>query len=376
MKPATPTRILICGLLAAGAGAACSGGDAPVPQAASAVTQVAPSVSQAVPVTSRTLPVSPSSMLVSSSTVCDVMPLDKPTLAEYRSDDGYMATVRLVAYGDVDSDDDVPCGMLPDVRIAVISEEFFGEQAFQDWWEAVGGNELGIEEYIPPGVRVPSTAGRLSDAPAQFVTTSSDGTVEVPVAYEPEPYDYMFCAIWPLDDLIAGCNYLPSAVLSIYTTVYVYLAHGYAVVDLDSSDRYQRFLDGTGSAGAPATVTFDAVSTDDTGPSQPYEDAIIAVIADADVTAWWAAVSDNGDNPLESDRAFANSEVLAHDWVNVITTDPDGLAVATLSPGDYLICAEPSRSLKGCLYENFASGNHRFHVNYWDGGNDFSLIKR
>ena len=372
----TATRIFMCGLLAGVAGAACASGESPVPQAASTVAPAVPSISQAAPVTSQTSPVSLPSAFVSSSAVCDVTPLDKPDLADYRSDDGYMATAKFVAYGDVDNDDDVPCGMLPDVRIAVMSEEFFGEEVLQDWWEAVGGNELGIEEYIPPGVRVPSTAEKLSNAPAQFIATSSDGTVEVPVAYEPEPYDYMFCAIWPSDDWIAGCNYLTSAVLGIHTTVYIYLTHGHAIVDLDSSDRYQRFLNIPRSAEEPATVTFAATLGDDTGPSRPSADVDIVVVGDAHVNAWWAVVSDNGANPLELDRISIGSEVLEHDWIHVITTGLDGLAETALPQGDYLICAEPFGSHRGCLYENLASGHHEFHVDYWDGGNDFSLIKR
>lgn len=372
----TATRIFMCGLLAGVAGAACASGESPVPQTASTVAPAVPSISQAAPVTSQTSPVSPPSAFVSSSVVCDVTPLDKPNLADYRSDDGYMATVRFVAYGDVDNDDDVPCGMLPDVRIAVMSEEFFGEEVFQDWWEAVGGKELGIEEYIPPGVRVPSTAKKLSNAPAQFITTSSDGTVEIPVAYEPEPYDYMFCAIWPSDDLIAGCSYFTSTVLSIHTTIYIYLTHGHAIVDLDSSDRYQHFLDDTESAGAPAIVTFAATLGDDTGPSRPSADVDIVVVGDAHVNAWWAAVSDNGANPLELDRISISSEVLEHDWTHVITTGLDGLAETALVPGDYLICAEPFGGHRGCIYENLARGHHEFHVDYWNGGNDFSLIKR
>ena len=112
-----------------------------------------------------------------------------------------MVTVRFVAYGDFDSDDDVPCGMLPEVRIAVVEAD-----DRLNWWEAVGGSELGIEGFIPPGTRVLTSAERLAAAPAQFVTTGADGTAEMLVAYDPKIRVYSVCAILPGDDLIAGCN--------------------------------------------------------------------------------------------------------------------------------------------------------------------------
>ena len=141
------------------------------------------------------------SQVVSPSEVCDVMPLDKPT----RAASGYF-TVRFVAYGDVDSDDDVPCGMLPDVRIAIISEKSGGE--WRSWWEAVGGNELGISQFMPLGARVPSTAEKLSKAPAQLVSTGPDGTAEIIIPHDPEENDNSsLCAISPVEDLIVGCSH-------------------------------------------------------------------------------------------------------------------------------------------------------------------------
>ena len=139
-----------------------------------------------------------SSMVTFPSAVCDVTLLDEPTAADSGFDDSY--TVRFVAYGDIDSDDDVPCGMLPGTRIAIIHQKR-DENVLQNWWEAVGGDELGIEKFIPLGARVPTTAEKLSNAPAQFittVTTGADGTAMVSISYDREQGDYSLCAIRPL----------------------------------------------------------------------------------------------------------------------------------------------------------------------------------
>ena len=191
-------------------------------------------------------------IIVSPSAMCDVAPLGESV----ESDDD-TATVRFVAYGDFDSDDDVPCGMLLEVRIAVVEAD-----DRLNWWEAVGGSELGIEGFIPPRARVPTTAERLAAAPAQFVTTGADGTAEMLVAYDPKIRVYSVCAILPGDDLIAGCNNndLRIGESTFNSTVYIYFTHGHAILEVESSDRYQRFLNGTASSTAPATIMFEATS--------------------------------------------------------------------------------------------------------------------
>lgn len=70
----------------------------------------------------------------------------------------------------------------------------------------VGGNDLGIERRIPPGVRVQSTAEKLAAAPARFITTGFDGTAEIHINYiDDGAYDYSSCVISPIvDDLMAG----------------------------------------------------------------------------------------------------------------------------------------------------------------------------
>ena len=372
MFSVTATWMLRCGLSGAIVGTACAGGDAPVSQASPAV--------------------------ISPSAACDVAPLDKPVRVG-----GGMVTVRFVVYGDFDSDDDVPCGMLSDVRVAVVEAN-----DRLNWWEAVGGSELGIEKFIPPGARVPTTAERLAAAPAQFVTAGADGMANMLVAYDPEFRVYSVCAIMPGDDLIAGCNNndLRIGESTLNSTVYIHLSHGHAILEVESSDRYQRFLNGTASSTAPATIMFEATSFDDTidisdsllehiledglddiSEHPDYEDMIqsyaqpidgldVIVVDNAYVNAWWEVVSDNGVNELEVRRLRVDSEVLEHDWVHVMSTDQDGLAETMLSPGDYLICSVTYwDGGLDCVHENLASGNHKFYVEFWNGGNSSSTVR-
>ena len=390
MKQTAPTLIFICGLLTS-AGAACAAQDSPGPSDAATTFQPT-TVSPDTTIDSRPAP-TPSDSTVSSqpapnpqtlsvafspSTVCDMVPLGEPVRA---GDD--TATVRFVAYGDVDGDDDVPCGMLPDVRIAVISQEGSKDKLLS-WWTAVGGDELGIETFIPPGARVPTTSERVSAAlaaaSAQFVTTGPGGIAEVLIDHED---DYSLCAISPANDLIAGCYHYLRPRGSVHITVYIYFIHGHAIIEIEgndwyqeTNDRYQRFLDDEVWSGELATVTFNATDMDDIEPSRPYSDADIIVIGDDHVNAWWAAVSDNGTNELDAARVSIGSEVLVHNWVHVITTDPDGLAETALSPGDYLICSVTWNGRLRCVYENLASGYHMFEVNFWEGGGDFSITRR
>ena len=336
--------------------------------------------------------------VVSPSAVCDVTPLEEET-----ESDSDTAIMRFVAYGDMDSDDDVPCGMLPDIRIAVI-HRYFHARVLDAWWEAVGGGELGIVGSIPPGVRVPTTAERLSavaEQPirttttdystgvvrfdrfakgAEFITivsTGPEGTVKLPITVHPESStDYSFCAISP-DDVIIGCyDNISGLRLSAndYYTVYIYLTHGHAVIETGNSDRYQRYLDGTGSTGAPAIITFQATLGDDIEPSRPYNDVDVIIVDDAHVNVWWTNVFDNGSNELNARYLRVDSKVIAHDWVHVVTTGPDGLAETALPPGDYLICAwaNPTR----CIYHNLTSGDHKFFVNFGGGGNTLGITKK
>ena len=389
MNPTTPTRIFICGLLITG-GAACAAQDSSGPSDSATAPQPT-TVSSDTTIDSRSA-LNPSDSAVSSqpapnpqtlsvafspSAVCDVVPLDEPVRAGDNT-----ATMRIVAYGDVDSDDDVPCGMLSGVRIAIISEEgaysaIKEKDKLLSWWTAVGGDELSIETYIPPGARVPTTPDRVSAAPAQFVTTGPDGIAEMLIDHED---DYSLCAISPANDLITGCYHDLTPRASVHMTAYIYFIHGHAIIEIEGNDwyqeindRYQRFLDGEVSSGESAIVRFEATSNDDIEPSRPYGDVDVIVIGDDHVNDWWAAVSDNGANELDADRVSVGSEVLAYDWVHVVTTGPDGLAETALPPGDYLICSVTWHGRLGCIYENLASGYHTFEVNFWEGGNIFGI---
>ena len=318
-----------------------------------------------------------STTVASPSAVCDVTPLGEPTA----SGPGYY-TARFVAYGDMDSDDDVPCGMLPEVRIAVIHEKR-GENVMQRWWEAVGGSELlgapngYFPKNFPPGVRVPTAVEKIATAPAQFidtVNTGPDGTAEVSISHNREQR-HSLCAIASTGDLIAGCIYdFPRKTPEAHITVYIYFTHGHAVIEEGSSDRYQRFLDGANWTGSPATVTFEATLHDDIGPSRPFDDVDVIIVDDAHVNAWWAAVSDNGANGLDAHRLRVDPKALAHDWVHVVTTGPDGLAETALPSGDYLICVWSG--LVRCIYHNLTSGDHKFLANFGGGGNLLGIIKR
>ena len=308
-------------------------------------------------------------------------------------------TVRFVTYGDIDPDDEVPFGMVPDVQIAIIKEdEIIGEDYFTKekeirdnlrlWWETVGGHDLGIEKRIPPGVSVESTQEQLAAAPARFVTTGSDGTVEVPVDYTRDSYTYSFCAISPVvDNLIAGCNSNKWGI-SLRgvkeTTIQIYFTHGYAIVEAwqVDGDRFQRFSDGVEASDEPAYLWVNA--TADGGdvvyrdelppPLSPVWDARVAVVDGAHVNDWWGAISDddaNANGALNMSRGpNVASEVLDHDRVHVVATGPDGLGIISLPPGDYLLCEITGMWIAaGCLYEDLVGGrDHVFEIHFSEGG--------
>ena len=164
-------------------------------------------------------------------------------------------TVEFVTYGDVDPDDEIPFGVVPNVQIAVIWEREPIDardsiRHLDDWWMTVGGNDKGIDRRIFPGVRVQSTAEKLAASPARFVVTGSDGKSEISIDYTDDgSYLYSFCVMSPVvDDLIAGCNYRPISLWKYGSdmTVHAYFTHGYAIVEegIGGEERYQRFLDG------------------------------------------------------------------------------------------------------------------------------------
>ena len=325
--------------------------------------------------------------------------------------------MRIVAYGDVDRDDDVPCGMLSGVRVYAMRHEFQAD-VVKAWWTAAVDGEMAYEYYsLPPGVRVPTTAEKLSAVPEQpitvfndtskgfksdrvtngaefitAVTTGSDGIAELSVAFDPESdnkyWDYLLCVISPVEDLISGCTpfsfKLPR---NGHLTAYVYFTHGHAIVEIgdniwhqrqkDYNDRYQRFLDGVISSEGPAIIKFEATGHDDIMvdgeiPSWPEPDVDMMIVGDAHINAWWAANAYN--ESYDYDRL--SSEALAHDWVHVVTTDLNGLAETSIPPGDYLICSTTWRGVSlNCVHENLISGPHKFIASFWEGGNTLNFGK-
>lgn len=313
---------LVCGSLAVVVAAACSGGGASAGSSSSPATTTWP-----------------------------VREFGVPDSEDFPEEGA--VTVKFVTYGDVDPDDEVPFGVMPDVQIAVIREkESTGTRGssirhLDNWWMTVGGIGPSIHRPIPPGVRVQSTAEKLAAAPARFVTTGSDGTLEISIDHTgTRSYLYSFCVMSPVvDDLIAGCNHRSISLLnyvmtSDIMTVYLYFAYGYAIVEEgpNGDGRYQRFLDGE-VLRDPAKVSIASFSLDDVAPTRPGKGTKVAIVDDAHVSAWWEVVLDERNSGLGMTAALSfDSEVLAHDWVRVVTTGSDGLAEIDLPSGDYLLC--------------------------------------
>lgn len=334
------TRMLLCGLLAATAGAACG---RPLPD--SALTVVPSSAPTAI-------------------VTCDVAPLRKTA----RSGDD-TATVRFVAYGDADRGDSVGCEMVTDARLAVIA----GYDDIADWWELVGV-DLGIREQAPPGLQIPVSGEKLSAAPAVFVTTGPDGTAETSI---PDTGGMVtICAMSVIaEDLIAGCSH-ETIRLKDGTIVYVYFSHGHAIVETGSegAERYQRFFNGANISNQPRGIVFlVSLFHRDYGPETFFlsQDRQVAIIEDAYIDVWWSEASKGEDVDLDMSGfgygPYIDPEVLKNGWVHIVTTGETGVAKIALPPGDYLFCQVDGA---GCDYENIASS--REHVLKIDLSSGFS----
>ena len=321
----------------------------------------------------------------SDSTV-STSPVTTTTEVEWRTvpaplteEDEEKVRVRFVAYGDVDPNDDIPFGVISDVRIFTLND---GE--LLDWWDAIWDKDKGEmgQSGIPPGVQMQSTAEGIESVQTDFVTTESDGTTRTYV----EPGVYTICVVSPIDELIAGCLHKESTGRRRDIIFYVYFSNGRAYIDdeRDGGERYQRFLhraqDSFIFSDEPATVTF--VSTGETGEmGGPFvdflaSDASVAVIADADIDAWWKAVVDfeeadshgNGFSLAVGGRrwdiryGYATREMIRESQVNTGST---GIVETTFTPGDYLLCHINGQSILGCNYEDIAAARkYIFEVNY------------
>ena len=77
-----------------------------------------------------------SSSPVVTTTTAELRTLPYP-LVDENEDEDVEVRVRFVAYGDVDPNDDIDFGVIPDLQIAVINDRESSE-----WWNSVGGDNF------------------------------------------------------------------------------------------------------------------------------------------------------------------------------------------------------------------------------------------
>ena len=251
---------------------------------------------------------------------------------------------------------------LAGVTVAIVERNDRGE-----WWSALGAysseERTGIYHSIPPGAQVASTAEQIAAAPAQFVTTSADGTAHAELD---RSTFYLLCAVSPdAPDVVAGCTGDDDTLklsLGRPVTLHVYFSHGRAYL----SDQAPAGA-GRGAAGE-ASVTVVATS-----PALPYANALgelvwshldpgqdIAIIADADIGRWWDTVSGGDPAALDNGRRVRVAAPLVEaSPARVITTNHRGTATASLPTGNYLLCAvhpigRPDDRQLACTYRHIA----------------------
>ncbi len=298
---------------------------------------------------------------------------------EEKEAQAFVATLRFVAFGDVDGDGGVGFGVVPDMRVAVIDKADLG-----DWWSAVGGDALGIRELVPPGVQVQATAAGLESAPAQWATTGPDGTAEISFTLT-KPKASTFCVLSPVvENLIAGCSQYVWRILK--GTFYVYFSHGRAFLinETDTAERYQQFLDEgepvtrtrrslIGPRQYTATATIVAISYGDVVGFNHFGPGVrIAIIEDADIGEWWTAISDNGEVALNlylrphwprQGGIYYNPETLETAPARIVTTGPDGSVEVELPVGTYLFCLIV-KAITGCVYEKISASQPNIFEGY------------
>ena len=375
-------------LCALAAGAACSGGSESAPPP----VPPAPTAASAPAVTATTVEPAPSSVPYP------------------QFDEDVEVRVRFIAYGDVDPNDDIAFGVIPDLQIAVINDRKSSE-----WWNTVGGEVLGEQTpgsrmFIPPGAQMQSTAEAITASPINFVTTGPDGTAETYLNPLKPSRSFSICVISPIDDLIAGCSLkewirpeaineerISSEALNEWrdpTIFYIYFSNGRAYIDqeLDGSERYYRFLHGDrdlySPSAEPATVTFVSTAFPNELNNSLFEDkylapgAQVAVINDSDIGAWWDAVSDNGKYPLYAIRGVESGWDIPYDravrervrknaLIRTVVIGWPGITEVDLSPGDYLFCdlrgldEDNYAVISSCTYTDIAAArDYIFEVNY------------
>ena len=309
-----------------------------------------------------------------TTTTAELRTLPYPLVDENEKED-VEVRIKFIAYGDIDPNDDIDFGMIPNMKVFMIK----GGRELADWWDAVWDVEMGISS-IAPGVQIQSSAKDIESSPVDFVTTRSDGTVETYV----EPYSgYTICVVSPTINVIAGCNRHEWVGEPSDYMYYIYFSHGRAYIEKksDGSERYYRFLyghrDSYGPSEKPATVTF--VSTGYTGSDiEPYvyflTPSNIAVIDDDDIGTWWEAVSDDGTS-IKDGRFFslsiyiygedpaygipydnaAHQRVLDNIPIRTISVGWSGILETKFEPGNYLFCNFNNEEVLGCDYEDIAA---------------------
>ena len=362
-------------LCALAAGAACSGrsGAAPSPVPAESTAASAPAV------TTATVEPAPSSVPYP------------------QFDEDVEVKVRFIAYGDVDPNDDIDFGMIPDLRIAVINN-----RESPDWWNTIGGGVLeelphGSRMFIPPGAQIKSTAEAIAASPIDFVTTGPDGTAETYLNPLKPSSSFSICVISPVDELIAGCSLsewiwpkarerVSSEVINEWrdpTLFYIYFSNGRAYIEREQegSERYHRFLHGRRDSynplSEPATITLVAIGQIGTDVP-PFIDFLapgvsIAVVNDADISRWWTAVSDDG--AAVSDLGSyslsvalgwefgwgipygneAHERVRQNTPVHFIDIDWPGILEVSMAPGNYLFCNVTYEYVSHCDYKSIVA---------------------
>lgn len=282
-------------------------------------------------------------------------------------------SMRFEAYANPDDDDGIDGGPVAGVELALFE---VGDR--KQWWEAVApllDDRPAVWQGIPPGVAIQSSTAALSSAPAQFVTTAEDGVAGTTVE---ESNNYMACALSPVvEALIAGCSdtYFRAG------KVYVYFSHGRAYLHTAGRpsskvyNRHERASDGAAPSSGDAELIVvstqvcgsDVVSDTDADTAEICltRNTPFAVIGDADVGAWWDAVSDGGRLSLDhyGRDAFvgSTSELIASAPARFYTTGATAVAEVSVDPGDYLLCAiQEGTAAKGfignlvwdCTYED------------------------
>ena len=350
-------------------------------------------------------PVPPEPTAASAPAVTATTVEPAPSSVPYpQFDEDVEVRVRFIAYGDVDPNDDIDFGVIPDVRIAVIT---YRESS--DWWNTVGSEISeefpGAKLLIPPGAQMQSTAEAITASPIDFVTTGPDGTAETYLNPLKPSRSFSICVISPIDDLIAGCSLKewirPEAIneeriwseaLNEWrdpTIFYIYFSNGRAYIDqeLDGSERYYRFLygdrDSYSPLSEPATITL--VATGQIGTDvPPITDHLapgvsIAVINDADIGAWWTAVSDDGAAVNDLGQyalsvlsgwefgwgipygSEARERVRQNTPVHYIDIDWPGILEVSMAPGSYLFCNVTYEYISHCDYESIVAAQDYVH---------------